>query len=95
MIVFHDIHVANAYCLHQQERGVCGVICRVEDTRTGSGLLVQWRDPIPIADHPRRQAEARWLLEEVLAGRISMPERGVTTDISDQVEARRTATRDQ
>ena len=65
------------------------MICRVEDTRTRSGLLVQWRDPVPAVDLQRRQNEALWLLEEALAGRVPRPERGVCRSISDEVEARR------
>lgn len=94
ILVFDDIALADRYVAHRSQRGATGIIVRVEDTRTGSGLLTQWRDPIPAADVPRRQAEARWLLEEVLAGFVPRPERGVITNISDVVEARRTATQE-
>lgn len=87
MIVFDDLGMANSYVLHQHERGLVGMVCRVEDTRTGSGLLVQWRDAIPAGELARRQREALWLLEEVLAGRVPRPIPRSITDISAVVEA--------
>lgn len=91
LLVFDSIATADDYVVHRSLRGDVGVICRVEDMRTGSGLLVQWRDPIPEAEFARRQGEARWLLEEVLAGRAPRPQPGAVTDISPDVEARRVA----
>jgi hypothetical protein len=89
MFLFDDAALADRYVAHRAAGGAAGVICRANDTRTGSGLLVQWRDPIPAAELPRRQSEALWLLEEVLAGRVPRPERGMVRNISDEVEARR------
>jgi hypothetical protein len=92
LVVFADLSDATAYCIHQHERGVFGIICRVEDTRTGSGLVVQWRDPIRAAELPRRQREALWLLEEVIAGRVPRPEPGKIADITPEVRERIRAT---
>src|SRR5262245_19156023 len=91
LIVFEDLATADAFGLHQFERGARGILCRVEDTRERTGLVVQWRDPIKAAELPRHQAEARWLLKEVLAGRVPRPERGKVVDISPEVEAARQA----
>ena len=93
ILVFDDIALADRYQAHLAQRGVVGILCRVVDTRTGSGLLTQWRDPIPAADHPRRQREARWVLEEVLAGRVPRPEHGRISNISDAVKTQREAQR--
>jgi hypothetical protein len=88
-LVFDDVALADRYVAHRARAGAVGLICRVEDTRTRSGLLVQWRDPVPAAELPRRQSEALWLLEQILAGRAPRPERGVIMNISPQVEALR------
>lgn len=86
MLVFANVADANAYVSYRSDRGDHGLICRVEDTRTKSGLLVQWRDVIVPAELNRRMAEARWLLEEVLAGRIARPKRGEVIDITTDVK---------
>lgn len=94
ILVFDDITLADAYVVHQAVRGIVGLICRVEDARTGSGLLTQWRDPIPASEFQRRQGEALWLLEEVLAGRVPRPAPNQISNISDSVEAQRKAQRE-
>lgn len=93
ILVFDDIGLADRYVAHRARAGDVGMVCRVEDTRTGSGLLVQWRDPVMAKDLVRRQGEALWLLEEVLAGRVPRPVKGEIGNISADVERERQAAR--
>lgn len=92
MLIFADRRMADQYAFHRAfTRRVVGILVRVEDTRTHSGLLVQWRDPIPAQDFPRRQSEARWMLEEALAGRVPRPTPQQVTDVTADTEASRRA----
>lgn len=92
MLIFATTDVADRYAFHcAAYRRATGILVRVEDTRTGSGLIVQWRDPVPAADVPRRQSEARWMLEEVLAGRVPRPQPMQITNVSADTEASRRA----
>ncbi len=84
---------ANVWLLHvaaKRARGeapATGVMVEVRDTRTGSGLICMWRDPVPAAEVSRRQSEALWQLEMTLAGHFSVPPPGTITDHSDLVRA--------
>ena len=48
----------------------------VEDTRGKSGLTVIWRDPVKLEEVQSRMAQARWLLERIIAGQWQMPPPG-------------------
>jgi len=82
---------ANVWLLHvaaKRARGealATGVMVEVRDTRTGSGLICMWRDPVPSGDVVRRQSEALWQLEMTLAGHFSVPPPGEIADHSDQL----------
>lgn len=83
MIVFSDEKIALRYALHRLESGLCdpGVMAKVDDTRTGSGLCVIWRDPVEPEKLAERLANCRWLLEEVLAGRRPRPVPGQVNEL--------------
>jgi hypothetical protein len=63
-----------------------GVMVEVRDTRTGSGLICMWRDPVPSADVDRCQREALWQLEMTLAGHFPVPPPGQIADHSAQLK---------
>lgn len=81
MLVFADEGVCFRYKLHLAARGAIGLRAECRDTRTGSGLVVMWRDRVPPEDLHTRLANCRWLLEEVLAGRQPRPVAGELTHI--------------
>lgn len=95
ILIFDDIALANRYVAHRAKHGDVGLVCRIEDTRTRSGLLTQWRDPVPAADFARRQREALWLLEEVIAGRVPRPVRGEINNVTADTETQRRRQRDE
>lgn len=76
LVAFMRRDDAMRYIASKAERGVAGVMCMVEDTRGRSGLTVIWRDPVPVEQLDRYQAQARWLLERIIAGQFPMPSRG-------------------
>lgn len=73
MLVFATEEIAQRYAAHRAEQGATGVMAMCTDTRTGSGLAVMWRDPVPADKLSERLANCRWLLEEALAGRFPWP----------------------
>jgi hypothetical protein len=76
MVVFSDRAIAARYVAHRAAAGVTGVIAQAEDTRCGTGLVVQWRDPVKPGELETRIGNCLWLLEETLAGRSPRPEPG-------------------
>jgi hypothetical protein len=82
MIVFSDKPMAMRYALHRHEtRGQKGIMVGVEDTRTGTGLYVMWRDRIPPDKVWERLANCRWLLERTLAGEHPKPQDGKVSEL--------------
>jgi hypothetical protein len=81
MLVFGDVAIAYRYAIHRKRQGYSGALALVEDTRTRSGLCVMWRDPVSFADVEQRQANCRWMLEEVLAGRYPRPVAGAVAEL--------------
>ena len=81
MIVFSDKALAMRYMLYRhQAHGQIGLIAMAEDTRTGSGLVVIWRDRVPPEKLQERIGNCLWLLEETLAGRHPWPVAGTVQE---------------
>lgn len=84
---------ANVWLLHvaaKRSRGevsATGLMVEACDTRTGSGLICMWRDPVPADMVKKRQREALWQLEMTLAGHFSIPPPGEIRDHSEALKA--------
>ena len=91
MIAFSDHAIALRYMQHRQTAGFVrsGLFAAAHDSRTGSGLFVLWRDPVPPDELATRQGSCLWLLEEMIAGRWPRPVAGKV-----QPGGNRTAKRD-
>jgi len=81
MIAFSGKAIAMRYVAHRSARGMKGVVVICEDTRTQSGLCVMWRDPVEPDKLAKREANCRWLLEEILAGRQPGPVAGELNEL--------------
>lgn len=75
MIAFSSKDLALRYVAHRKRKypALHGLIACREDTRTGTGLCVIWRDPVEPGKLAERMSNCLWLLEEILAGRKAWP----------------------